>query len=83
MGERVDGELGAVQCGLAVGDQRAGGGGELEVAGEEVGVEVGLDDPFDPQPVGGGILEVLVDVALRVDDHRSAGRLVTDEIGGV
>ncbi len=36
---------------VAVGDDGAGGVGQLEVAGEEVGVEVGLDDPLDVQPV--------------------------------
>ena len=45
VGERVDREVGAGH--VAVGDGGAGRLGQLEVAGEEVGVEVGLDDPLD------------------------------------
>ena len=34
-----------------VGDDGTGASGELEMAAEEVGVDVRLDDPFDGQPV--------------------------------
>ncbi len=63
-----------------VGDRRAGGGGQLEMARQEVGVEVGLDHELDRQPAGLGVGDVLVDVALRVDDDRSPGRLVADQV---
>ena len=57
VGEPVDGEVGAGF--VAVGDDRAGRRGELEVAGEEVGVEVGLDHPLDAQAERVGVGEVL------------------------
>ena len=57
VGERLDREVG--QSPFPVGDGRAGGGGELQVPGDEVGVEVRLEDPFDPQPVLLGVGEVL------------------------
>ena len=63
------------ELGLGAGAERdggAGGIGQLQVPGQEVGVEVRLDDPLDGQPVGGGVGEVLADVALGVDDDRSA-----------
>jgi hypothetical protein len=41
--------------GLAVADLGAGGLGQLEVAGEEVGVEVGLDDELDREAGAGGV----------------------------
>jgi hypothetical protein len=46
-------------------------------------MEVGLDDQFDGQTVGGRIAHVLVDVASRIDHHGAAGRLVADQIGGL
>ena len=57
--------------------------GEFEVAGQEVGVEVGLDHELDRESGFGGIGDVLGDVALWIDDHRSSGRLVTDQVRGV
>ena len=47
---RPSGSMAKSACGaLAVGDGCAGGRGELEVARQEVGVEVGLDHPLDAQ----------------------------------
>jgi hypothetical protein len=57
--------------------------GELEVAGQEVGVEVGLDDAVDAEPVRIRVVEVLADVALGVDDDGGTGRVVTDQVRGV
>src|SRR5690606_28565252 len=54
--------------------------GQLQVPGQEVGVEVRLDDPLDGQTVGGGVGEVLADVALGIDDDRSACGLVADQV---
>ena len=78
VGQRLDGELGLRA--LAVGDDRAGRGGQLEVPGEEVGVEVGLDDPLDVEAELVGLCEVAGDVALRVDDHGPSGALVGDQV---
>ena len=78
VGERLDGEVGLGD--VAVGDDGAGGFGELEVPGEEVGVEVGLDHPLDAQAVGRGVGEVLADVALRVDHDGAAGGRVADQV---
>ena len=80
------GELAGLELGLGerpVGDLGAGGGSQLEVAGEEVGVEVGLHDELDRQPVLGRRLEVRRDVAARVDDHGPAGGRVADEVRGL
>ena len=54
-------------------DLGAGRGGQLEVAGQEVGVEVGLDDELDRQALVGGGGEDLVDVAAGVDGDRPPG----------
>ena len=54
--------------------------GQLEVTGQEVGVEMRLDDPLDRQPLGRGFVEVVADVALRVDDDSTPGRFVTDHV---
>ena len=78
VGQRIHGELRLGR--LAVADGGAGGGGDLQVAGEEVGVEVRLDDPLDVQAGGLGVGQVLRDVALGVDDDGPAGRLVADEV---
>jgi len=43
-------------------------------------VEVRLDHELDRQPGVGGVLRVLADVALWVDDHRTTGRFVTDQV---
>ena len=61
-------------------DRRAGPVAQLEMAGDEIGVEVGEEDVRDPQAVLLGEGQVLVDVALRVDDRGRPGRLVADEI---
>jgi hypothetical protein len=74
----LHGELGLGRG--AVADHRPGGRGDLEVAGEEIGVEVGLDHPLDVQALGRGVIEILGDVALGVDDDRPAGRLVADQV---
>ena len=79
--QRLDRELDVGA--LAVGDDGAGRRGQLEVAAEEVGVDVGLDHPLDRQPLGGCLLEVHVDVAPRIDDHGATRRLVTDQVRGV
>ena len=56
---------------------------EFEMAGDEVGVEMGEEDVLDLEFVFGGEGEVLIDVALRIDDGGFAGWFVADEVGGV
>ncbi len=81
VGQRLEGE--ADVCARAVADHRAGAVGQLQVAGEEVGVDVGLDDPLDRHVPLGDLLQVDVDVATRVDHDCPAGGLVADQVGGV
>ena len=50
---------------------------------EEVGVEVGLDHPLDPQTPLGGLVQVDADVPAGIDDDRPPGGLVADQVGGV
>lgn len=65
---------------LPVADPGAGPVGEFQVAGEEVGVEVGVDDRLDGETVFGGVGEVFGDVAARVDDDGLAGAFVGDHV---
>ena len=72
-----------VRVGVAVDvDGRAGGGDEAAVAGDVVGVVVGLQDVLDADAEVAGEPQVLVDVELGVDDGGDAGVLVADEVGG-
>src|SRR5690606_6640608 len=64
----------------AVDDLRARGLGQLEVPGEEVGVEVRLDHVADLEALGGGVVQVLLDVAARVDDGGHPGVEVRDQV---
>ena len=57
--------------------------GQLEVAAEEVGVDMRFDDPLDGQPMVVGLVEIDGDVAPRVDDDSPAAALVADEVRGV
>ncbi|HEV7187626.1 MAG TPA: hypothetical protein VGN28_06980, partial [Blastococcus sp.] len=45
------------------------GGGELQMPGQEVGVEMGVQHADDRQPLRGGIGEVLGHIAAGVDDN--------------
>ena len=79
-------ELARLEFGLGdrgVGDLGAGGLGELEVTRQEVGMEVRLDDEFDRQARRSRITHVLVDVAAGVDDNRSAGGFIGDQVRGL
>ena len=51
------------------------------MAGDEVGVEMGLDDVLDLEVLLAGVVDVDVDVALGVDDGGDA--FGGDEVGGV
>ncbi len=56
---------------------------ELEMAGDEVGMEVREEDVADVQAESVSVVDVLLDVALRVDDDGRVAGFVADEIGGV
>ena len=62
-------------------DRRARRGGQPAMAGDVVGVVVGLEDVLDSHAQVAGQLEVLVDVEARVDDGGHTGLVVADEIG--
>ena len=53
-------------------DLGAGAGGQLAVPGNEIGMQVSLDDIRDAQVVFARGFQVDLDVALRIDDHRDA-----------
>src|SRR6185312_12491845 len=69
VGEEIDREVDLRAT--AVRDDGAGPG-ELEVAGEKVGVTMSLDDPLDSQPGRCRVDEVGRDVAAGVDHDRAA-----------
>jgi hypothetical protein len=52
------------------------------VAGDVVGVVVGLQHVFDPHPVQAGQAKVGIDVPLRVDHGGDARSGVANEVGG-
>lgn len=53
------------------------------MAGDEVGVEVGEEDVVDFELLFFGVAEILVDIALGVDDDAGAGLFVAEQIRGV
>ena len=61
-------------------DRRAGGGGQPPVAGDVVGVVVGLEDVLDAHADVAREAQVLVDVEPRVDDRGDARVLVADQV---
>ena len=76
-----NGSTGKLDVGVfAVADLRAGGGRQLQVTGQEVGVDVRFDDPFDTQSVFSSFTQVIIDIAAGIDDDRSAGALIPDQI---
>ena len=75
---------GAGECCAGAGADIDGGAGalsELAVAGDEVGVEMGLDDVLDLETEAGGGFDIDIDVALGVDNGGDTFR--TDQVGGV
>ncbi len=76
------GDVGESSVGIfAEVDAGSGALGQLVVAGDEVGVEMGLDDVLDAEIFLAGEVEVEVDVALRIDDSGDA--FARDDVGGV
>jgi hypothetical protein len=89
--ERAELELEAVVEGLVLVlgvresvdvDRGAGRRREAPVAGDVVGVVVGLEHVVDAHTQIAGELEVVVDLEPRVDHGRRAGRMVAHEVRG-
>ena len=79
----VEGLVVVVGLGVAMDvDGRAGGGDEAAVAGDVVGVVVGLQDVLDADAEVAREAQVLVDVELGVDHGGDAGVLIADEVAG-
>ena len=58
-------------CTLSVNDLRARFSGEFEIeTGNKIGVRMRFDDVFDFLPVRFGFVEILLNVALRINDRR-------------
>ena len=64
-------------------DRRPGLVTQLDVAGDEVGVEVREEDVLDRVSAGLGVGQVVVDVALRIDHRGRLRLLVGDHVRGV
>ena len=78
----MEGDVGEGGVGIfAEIDAGSGALGELVVAGDEVSVEMGLDDVLDAEIFLAGEVEVEVDVSLWVDDGGDA--FAGDDVGGV
>jgi hypothetical protein len=63
--------------------RRADAVAELQMSRNEVRVEVCEENVGDAQSVFGGEVEVLIDVALRIDDRGSAGGFIADDVRSV
>src|SRR5579883_2215830 len=70
-------------CRAAQVDGGAGAITELKMSRKKIGMEVGEKDVLDLQAVFGGEGQVVVGVALRVDDNGGAGFLIADQVGSV
>ena len=66
--EGEDVEARPAQSRPAVDDPRTRLRREFEMTGEEVGVEMRLDDVGDGEPIGACVLQVTGDVTLRIHD---------------
>ena len=64
-------------------DGRAATVAQFQMAGDEVGVEMGEKDVADLEAEFLGVGQVLLNVALRVDDDGGRTGLVSQQIGGV
>ena len=61
-------------------DRRAGAVAQLEMSRDEVGVQMREEHVRDSKAVLSGEGQVLIDVALRIDNGRRPGLLVADEV---
>jgi hypothetical protein len=62
-------------------DLRSGSSGELAMPANEIGVQVGLDHVLDAKAFARCFVNVLIDIALRIDNRRLAA--VSDQIRSV
>ena len=79
--QRMKRELGG--CSRSQVDLRSDPLAEFQMPGEEVRVEVGQEDVGDADAEFGSVRDVLVDVALGIDDGGPARRHIRDQIGRV
>jgi hypothetical protein len=56
---------------------------EFQMPAEEIGMDVGLDRPLDPQAPHDGLLQVDADVTAGINDDRPAAGLIANQVGGV
>jgi hypothetical protein len=64
-------------------DGRATTIAQLQVPGDEIGVKVAQEHVADLETEAIGVCQVLLDVALRIDDNRRRAGLVANQIGGM
>ena len=64
-------------------DGRAAAVAQLQMAGDEVGVEVGEEDMADLEAKFFGVGQILLDVALGVDDDGGRTGFVSEQVRGV
>ncbi len=70
-------------CRRAEIDGRARAIAQLQMAGDEIGMQMGQEDVPDGERVFGGEFHVLIDVPLRIDNGCRARRFVSNQVGGV
>src|SRR5215213_1720187 len=68
-------------CLFAENDLRARSFGKLDVTADKIGVQMRFDNVFDALPVGFGFRQILLNIALRVNNRRFLAR--TDVIRSV
>ena len=56
---------------------------QLKMSGDEIGVEVGQEHVAYLQPQPPCVFQVLVDIALRIDNHPSMGLFLPDQVRSV
>jgi hypothetical protein len=56
---------------------------QLDVARKKIGMKMGEEDIVNVKLVLGGVVEILIDIALRVNDNGGAARLIGDKVGGM
>ena len=64
-------------------DRRAATVAQFQMAGDEVGVKMGEEDVADLEAEFPGVGQVLLDIALGVDDDGGRAGLVSEQIRGV
>ena len=83
VGMSLNGETDASSSCGSVDDVGISAGRKFKVARKKVGVEMSLNNFCDREAVSFSIGEVLVDIALWIDDHSVASRFIGDEVARV